>query len=174
MYHRVTGFASCLGPVRWEIDVIADKGLTRTHRGACGAAGEACLACCAERFVGCIARCFIRYAYIEIALYRKPHVSARDLWNMLNDRGKYISSIAPPVNIAHPTTGTDALVNDSLDNMTLTWGAYAVALLSSLFAYMYDAPIVTLIFCATHPRYTRNTPGVCATQAQCTSGITSR
>jgi hypothetical protein len=33
--------------------------------------------------------------------------------------------------------GIDALVNDSLVSMTLTWGAYAIGLLSMLFAYLY-------------------------------------
>jgi len=83
----------------------------------------ALLACCAECFVGCIesmVEYFNRYAYIEIALYGKPYITAaRDTWRLFKDRG------------------IDALVNDSLVSMTLTWGAYAVGLLCSLFAYLY-------------------------------------
>ncbi|KAI0320920.1 plasma-membrane choline transporter-domain-containing protein [Amylostereum chailletii] len=84
---------------------------------------EACLACCAECFVGCIenmVQYFNRYAYIEIALYGKPYVrAAKDTWRLFKDRG------------------IDALVNDSLVSMTLTWGAYAVGLMCSLFGYLY-------------------------------------
>ncbi|KAJ3570358.1 hypothetical protein NP233_g4447 [Leucocoprinus birnbaumii] len=84
---------------------------------------EACLACCAACFVGCIQNMveyFNRYAYIEIALYGKPYLpAAKDTWRLFKDRG------------------IDALVNDSLVGMTLTWGAYAIGLLSSLFAYIY-------------------------------------
>ncbi|KAJ7346621.1 plasma-membrane choline transporter-domain-containing protein [Mycena albidolilacea] len=84
---------------------------------------EACLACCASCFVGIIeslVQYFNRYAYIEIALYGKPYISAaKDTWNLLVDRG------------------VSAVVNDSLVGMTLTWGAYGVGLLSSLFAYLY-------------------------------------
>jgi len=84
---------------------------------------EACLACCAACFVGCIeslVEYFNRYAYIEIALYGKPYIAAaKDTWRLFKDRG------------------IDALVNDSLVGMTLTWGAYIIGLLSSLFAYLY-------------------------------------
>ncbi|KAJ4483429.1 plasma-membrane choline transporter-domain-containing protein [Lentinula aciculospora] len=84
---------------------------------------EACLACCAACFVGCIESAveyFNRYAYIEIALYGKSYLGAsKDTWRLFKDRG------------------IDALVNDSLVGMTLTWGAYAVGMLSSLFAYLY-------------------------------------
>ncbi|KAH9946970.1 DUF580-domain-containing protein [Amylocystis lapponica] len=96
---------------------------------------EVCLALCAECFIGCIESAiqyFNRYAYIEIALYGKPYIpAAKDTWHLLVDRG------------------IDALVNDSLVGMTLTWGAYAVGLMCSLFAYLY------LRF--THPSY--NTSG---------------
>lgn len=92
---------------------------------------EACLACCAELFVGCIealVRYFNRYAYIEIALYGKPYLkAAKDTYNLFKDRG------------------IDALVNDSLVGTTLIFGAYVVGLLCSLFAYLY------LRF--THPSY---------------------
>ncbi|KAF7315742.1 PPM-type phosphatase domain-containing protein [Mycena indigotica] len=95
---------------------------------------EACLACCAACFVGMIeslVEYFNRYAYIEIALYGKPYIeAAKDTWRLLVDRG------------------VSAIVNDSLVNMTLTWGAYAVGLLSSLFSYLY------LRF--THPAYNAN------------------
>ncbi|KAL0581874.1 pH nine-sensitive protein 1, partial [Marasmius crinis-equi] len=84
---------------------------------------EACLACCAACFIGCIqslVEYFNRYAYIEIALYGKPYIdAAKDTWRLFKDRG------------------IDALVNDSLVGMTLTWGAYAVGMLTSLFAYLY-------------------------------------
>ncbi|KAK7472552.1 pH nine-sensitive protein 1 [Stygiomarasmius scandens] len=84
---------------------------------------EACLACCAACFIGCIENAveyFNRYAYIEIALYGKPYIdAAKDTWRLFKDRG------------------IDALINDSLVGMTLTWGAYAVGMLSSLFAYLY-------------------------------------
>ncbi|EIM79183.1 DUF580-domain-containing protein [Stereum hirsutum FP-91666 SS1] len=83
----------------------------------------AVVACCADCFVGCIegiVQYFNRYAYIEIALYGKPYVqAARDTWSLLKDRG------------------VDALVNDSLVGTTLTWGAYAIGMLCSLFGYLY-------------------------------------
>ncbi|KAL9711892.1 pH nine-sensitive protein 1 [Leucoagaricus gongylophorus] len=82
-----------------------------------------CLACCAACFVGYIdhlVEYFNRYAYIEIALYGKAYIpAAKDTWRLFKDRG------------------IDALVNDSLIGMTLTWGAYVTGLLSSLFAYLY-------------------------------------
>ncbi|GBE81179.1 DUF580-domain-containing protein [Sparassis latifolia] len=84
---------------------------------------EVILALCAECFIGCIewaVRYFNRYAYIEIALYGKPYIqAAKDTWRLFKDRG------------------IDALVNDSLVGMTLTWGAYAIGLLCSLFGYLY-------------------------------------
>ncbi|KAF8305169.1 DUF580-domain-containing protein [Clavulina sp. PMI_390] len=83
----------------------------------------ALLACCAECFIGCIegmVEYFNRYAYIEIALYGKGYITAaKDTWRLLQDRG------------------LTALVNDSLVNMALTWGAYAVGILCTLFAYLY-------------------------------------
>ncbi|KDQ21667.1 hypothetical protein BOTBODRAFT_99551 [Botryobasidium botryosum FD-172 SS1] len=91
----------------------------------------ACLACCAECCVGIIesmVEYFNRYAYIEIALYGKAYIpAAKDTWRLFKDRG------------------IDALVNDSLVGMTLTWGAYIVGMLSSLFAYLYLR--------LTHPAY---------------------
>ncbi|KAF7428148.1 putative choline transporter, neither null mutation nor overexpression affects choline transport [Pleurotus ostreatus] len=84
---------------------------------------EAILACCAACFVGCIesmVEYFNRYAYIEIALYGKAYIpAAKDTWRLFKDRG------------------IDALVNDSLVSMMLTWGGYAVGLISSLFGYIY-------------------------------------
>jgi len=84
---------------------------------------EACLACCAACFVGLLENAveyFNRYAYIEISLYGKPYLpAAKDTWRLFKDRG------------------IDALVNDSLVGMTLMWGAYAIGLMSSLFAYLY-------------------------------------
>ncbi|PCH43440.1 DUF580-domain-containing protein [Wolfiporia cocos MD-104 SS10] len=95
----------------------------RNNANADGQPIEACLAMCAECFVGCIeglVEYFNRYAYIEIALYGKPYLqAAQDTWRMIKDRG------------------IDALINDSLVGMTLTWGAYAIGLLCSLFAYLY-------------------------------------
>ncbi|TCD67439.1 Protein pns1, partial [Steccherinum ochraceum] len=92
---------------------------------------QACLALCAECFISCIegfVQYFNRYAYIEIALYGKPYLSAaKDTWRLLVDRG------------------IDAIVNDSLVTMTLTWGAYSVGMLCSLFAYIYLR--------STHPAY---------------------
>ncbi|KAH8119541.1 DUF580-domain-containing protein [Phellopilus nigrolimitatus] len=107
----------------------------RQNADANGQPIEAVLACCAECFIGCVesmVEYFNKYAYIEIALYGKPYIeAARDTWRLFKDRG------------------IDALVNDSLVGITLTWGAYAVGLLASLFAYLY------LRF--THPSY--NTDG---------------
>jgi len=97
--------------------------MARNNANADGQPIEAALACCAECFIGCIegaVQYFNRYAYIEIALYGKPYLSAaRDTWRLLMDRG------------------IDALVNDSLVGMTLTWGSYAIGLLSALFGYLY-------------------------------------
>ncbi|KAF9531624.1 plasma-membrane choline transporter-domain-containing protein [Crepidotus variabilis] len=84
---------------------------------------EACLAMCASCFVGIIesmVEYFNRYAYIEIALYGKSYIpAAKDTWRLFKDRG------------------IDALVNDSLVSMTLTWGAYGIGLASGLFAFLY-------------------------------------
>ncbi|KAF9012317.1 plasma-membrane choline transporter-domain-containing protein [Cyathus striatus] len=84
---------------------------------------EACLACCAACFIGILqsmVEYFNRYAYIEIALYGKSYIAAaKDTWRLFKDRG------------------IDALVNDSLVSMTMTWGSYAIGLMSSLFAYLY-------------------------------------
>lgn len=103
----------------------------RNNANAQGSFVEACLTCCAEFFVGCIeglVKYFNRYAYIEIALYGKPYIkAAKDTWTMFMDRG------------------IDALVNDSLVGMTLTWGAYTIGLLCSLFGYLYLR--------LTHPAY---------------------
>ncbi|EIW63547.1 DUF580-domain-containing protein [Trametes versicolor FP-101664 SS1] len=97
--------------------------MARNSADADGHPVEACLALCAECFIGCIESAveyFNRYAYIEIALYGKPYISAaKDTWRLFKDRG------------------IDALINDSLVGMTLTWGAYAIGLLCSLFAYLY-------------------------------------
>ncbi|EPS94136.1 hypothetical protein FOMPIDRAFT_1153435 [Fomitopsis schrenkii] len=107
----------------------------RNNANAEGHPVEVCLACCAECIVGCIegmVQYFNRYAYIEIALYGQPYMqAAQSAWHLLRDRG------------------VDALVNDSLVGMTLTWGAYAVGMLCSLFAYLYLR--------YTHPSY--NTDG---------------
>lgn len=97
--------------------------MARDNANADGHPVEACLACCAACFIGIIegmVEYFNRYAYIEIALYGKPYIAAaKDTWRLFKDRG------------------IDALINDSLVGMTMTWGGYAVGLLSSLFAYLY-------------------------------------
>jgi len=84
---------------------------------------QVCLAMCASCFVGFVeslVEYFNRYAYIEIALYGKAYLpAAKDTWRLFKDRG------------------IDAMVNDSLVSMTLTWGAYTIGLLSSFFAYLY-------------------------------------
>jgi hypothetical protein len=84
---------------------------------------EVCLACCAACFLSCIERAveyFNRYAYIEIALYGKSYIgAAKNTWRLFKDRG------------------IDALVNDSLVGMTMTFAAYIVGLLCSLFGYLY-------------------------------------
>lgn len=97
--------------------------IARNNASQEGSPVEAALFCCAACFVGCIeslVEYFNRYAYIEIALYGKPYVeAAKDTWRLFKDRG------------------IDALVNDSLVGMTMTWGGYIVGLLCSLFAYLY-------------------------------------
>jgi len=84
---------------------------------------QVCLAMCAScfmEFIQSLVEYFNKYAYIEIALYGKGYIpAAKDTWRLFKDRG------------------IDALVNDSLVSMTLTWGAYAIGLLSSFFAYLY-------------------------------------
>ncbi|KAF8522981.1 plasma-membrane choline transporter-domain-containing protein [Gautieria morchelliformis] len=106
----------------------------RQYADADGHPVAACLACCAECFIGCIewlVKYFNRYAYIEIALYGKPYITAaKDTWRLFRDRG------------------IDAIVNDSLVSTTLTWGAYIVGLLSSLLGYLYLR--------LTHPEYNAN------------------
>ncbi|KAI0745667.1 plasma-membrane choline transporter-domain-containing protein [Earliella scabrosa] len=97
--------------------------VARNSANADGHPVEACLFLCAECFIGCIegmVEYFNRYAYIEIALYGKPYIeAAKDTWRLFTDRG------------------IDAIINDSLVGMTLTWGAYVTGLLCSLFAYLY-------------------------------------
>jgi len=97
--------------------------IARNNANADGHPVEACLACCAACFIGCVEgliEWFNRYAYIEIALYGKAYIpAAKDTWRLFKDRG------------------IDALVNDSLVGITLTWGAYAIGLMCSLFAYLY-------------------------------------
>ncbi|EIN11911.1 DUF580-domain-containing protein [Punctularia strigosozonata HHB-11173 SS5] len=94
----------------------------------------AIVACIAECCISCIegaVEYFNRYAYIEIALYGKPYIqAAKDTWRLFKDRG------------------IDALINDSLVNITLTWGSYVVGILCSLFAYLYLR--------YTHPAYNDN------------------
>ncbi|CAE6456401.1 unnamed protein product [Rhizoctonia solani] len=54
------------------------------------------------------------------SLYGKPYIpAAKDTWRLFKDRG------------------IDALINDSLTGIAMTWGAYLVGLLCSLFAYVY-------------------------------------
>ncbi|KAG6874464.1 hypothetical protein C0995_010373 [Termitomyces sp. Mi166 len=105
--------------------------MIRNNANADGHPVEACLACCAACFIGCIeslVEWFNRYAYIEIALYGKPYIpAAKDTWRLFKDR-EFLIVVRQ---------GIDALVNDSLVGMTLTWGAYAVGITCSLFAYLY-------------------------------------
>ncbi|KAG8740574.1 putative choline transporter, neither null mutation nor overexpression affects choline transport [Ceratobasidium sp. 414] len=107
----------------------------RANAAESGSPVEAALACCAACFVGCVeslVEYFNRYAYIEIGLYGKPYIpAAKDTWRLFKDRG------------------IDVLINDSLTGMAMTWGAYLVGLLCSLFAYLYLR--------LTHPSY--NTDG---------------
>lgn len=109
--------------------------VARNNASQQGSPVEACLACCAEFFVGCIENLveyFNRYAYIEIALYGKTYIkAAKDTFRLFRDRG------------------IDTLVNDSLVGITLMFGAYVIGLLCSLFAYLYLR--------LTHPSY--NTDG---------------
>ncbi|KAJ7901833.1 plasma-membrane choline transporter-domain-containing protein [Mycena olivaceomarginata] len=88
---------------------------------------EACLACCASCFVGII-ESLVQY------FNRCPYISAaKDTWNLLVDRG------------------VSAVVNDSLVGMTLTWGAYAVGLLSSLVRVPVLAPYVHTLSVSSAP-----------------------
>ncbi|KAH8083752.1 DUF580-domain-containing protein [Cristinia sonorae] len=122
-------FGSLIVTLLELIRLILD--IARNTADADGHPVQACLALCAQCFIGCIEgliQYFNRYAYIEIALYGKPYISAaKDTWGLLVDRG------------------IDAIVNGSLVNMTLTWGAYSVGMLCSLFAYVYLR--------VTHPSY---------------------
>ncbi|KAJ8590242.1 DUF580-domain-containing protein [Rhizopogon salebrosus TDB-379] len=125
-------FGSLIVTILEILRLILDA--ARNNASAQGSFVEACLACCAEFFVGCVeglVRYFNRYAYIEIALYGKPYLrAAKDTWTLFKDRG------------------IDALVNDSLVGMTLLWGAYVTGLLCSLFGYLYLR--------LTHPAYNAN------------------
>ncbi|KAF8305168.1 DUF580-domain-containing protein [Clavulina sp. PMI_390] len=74
---------------------------------------------CVQCFVG-LFEYFNRYAYIEIALYDKGYITAaKDSWKLFQDRG------------------VNAIINDSLVNAALLWGAYAIGILCTLFAYVY-------------------------------------
>ncbi|KAI0696716.1 DUF580-domain-containing protein [Cytidiella melzeri] len=114
--------------IRILLEIVKDNASSDGHP------VEVCLALCAQCFVGCIegmVEYFNRYAYIEIALYGKSYLSAaKDTWGLFKDRG------------------IDAVINDSLVTMALTWGGYAVGLLCALFAFLY------LHF--THPSYNSN------------------
>ncbi|KAG8833344.1 putative choline transporter, neither null mutation nor overexpression affects choline transport [Serendipita sp. 400] len=83
----------------------------------------AILACCAACFVGCIeglVEYFNKYAYIEIALYGKPYIkAAKDTWSLITDRG------------------VDAIINDTIVALAMTWGSFFIGLLCVLFAYVY-------------------------------------
>ncbi|CAG7855020.1 Protein PNS1 [Serendipita indica DSM 11827] len=83
----------------------------------------AILACCAACFVGCIeslVEYFNKYAYIEIALYGKPYIkAAKDTWHLLTDRG------------------IDAIINDTIVGLAMTWGSFFIGLLCVLFSYIY-------------------------------------
>lgn len=83
----------------------------------------AILACCASCFVSCIegmVEYFNKYAYIEIALYGKPYITAaKDTWHLLTDRG------------------VDAIINDTIVGMAMTWGSFFIGALCVLFAFVY-------------------------------------
>ncbi|WVN88169.1 protein PNS1 [Cryptococcus depauperatus CBS 7841] len=91
----------------------------------------AIMICIAQCCLGCIqwmVEYFNKYAYIEISLYGKAYIpAARDTWTLLKDRG------------------VDALVNDSLVGIAITWGAYINGFLCAVLGYLY------LRF--THPAY---------------------
>ncbi|KZV76124.1 DUF580-domain-containing protein [Peniophora sp. CONT] len=93
----------------------------RSHRPYTG--GLSILACCAECCVGFIenlVEAFNRYAYVEIALYGKSYIkAAKDTWRLIKNRG------------------VDAIINDSLVNNVLAWGALCNGLLCMLFAYLW-------------------------------------
>lgn len=109
---------------------------------------------------------FNRYAYIEIALYGKSYITAaKDTWRLLKDRGtsSLLSSLfqqwAKAGDVFKALTrelwsiGIDALVNDSLVSMTLTWGAYVVGISCSLFGYLYlKCACVSLFLLSVGPR----------------------
>jgi len=106
----------------------------QSNAAANGSFIEACLAACAGCFLGCIeslVEYFNKYAYIEIALYGKPYLAAaKDTWRLFVDRG------------------VDALVNDQIVSMGMTWGSFFVGGLCALFSYIYLK--------ATNPAYNSN------------------
>ncbi|GJJ08516.1 hypothetical protein Clacol_002734 [Clathrus columnatus] len=121
----LVAFLECL---RFILSAIRNGGDSQGHP------VEICLICCTDCCLGLVEsifQYFNRYAYIEVALYGKSFpAAARDTWHLLKDRG------------------IDALINDSLVGITLTWGAYLVGLLTSLFGYLYLR--------LTHPAYNTN------------------
>ncbi|GAA5820050.1 hypothetical protein JCM3770_002118 [Rhodotorula araucariae] len=97
--------------------------ILRSYESSEGNAIGACIACCAQCCIGIISNLveyFNRYAYIEIALYGKPYITAaKDTWRLFKDRG------------------ITALINDCLVNNIWTFGSYLVGGLCSLIAFAY-------------------------------------
>ena len=92
------------------------------HASAAGDIGQI-LACCATCIISVIqwaVEFFNKYAYISIALYGQSYLkSAKSTWHLFKDRG------------------IDALVNDSLVGIGLTYGSYFVGIICALFSYVY-------------------------------------
>lgn len=80
----------------------------------------ACIAGCCLGCLDYLVTFFNRYAFINIALYGNPYITAaKETWALLMDRG------------------LTALINDCLVNICFTMGAYVIAVLTGLFAYVY-------------------------------------
>ncbi|TIC65790.1 DUF580-domain-containing protein [Wallemia mellicola] len=101
------------------------KMIFRALQNNADAAGEigkilACCAVCVISVIEWLVKIFNKYAYISIALYGKSYIkSAKSTWHLFKDRG------------------IDALVNDSLVSIGLTYGSYFVGVLCGLFTYIY-------------------------------------
>ncbi|TIA89486.1 hypothetical protein E3P81_02942 [Wallemia ichthyophaga] len=101
------------------------KMIFRALQNNADAAGEigqilACCAVCVLNVIQWMIELFNKYAYISIALYGKSYLqSAKSTWHLFKDRG------------------IDALVNDSLVSIGLTYGSYFVGVLCGLFTYVY-------------------------------------
>ncbi|KDN47140.1 DUF580-domain-containing protein [Tilletiaria anomala UBC 951] len=79
-----------------------------------------CIAECCVSCIDWIVQYFNRYAYINIAMYGNSYIeAAKETWDLLRNKG------------------IDALINDSLVNIVYMIGAYIIATLTALFAYVY-------------------------------------